>query len=70
MVNIDDITTGMRVRYTWREFKGTGIIRELVPNGRVAVKCDDISLIVLVPISDISLLATENLPPLKRKGKA
>ena len=70
MVNADDVTTGMRVRYTWRTFKGTGIIRELVSNNRVAVKCDDSSLIVLVPISDISPLATENLPPLKRRVKA
>lgn len=70
MVNADDVTTGMRVRYTWRNIEGTGIIRELVSNNRVAVKCDDCSLIVLVPISDISLLATENLPPLKRRVKA
>lgn len=70
MVNEDDVARGIRVVYKWREFKGTGVIQELVPDNRAAVKCDDSSLIVIVSYDNISPLVTENLPPLKRGDKA
>ncbi|MCK9327117.1 MAG: hypothetical protein M0P69_16610 [Bacteroidales bacterium] len=69
-MNSDDIIPGIQVRYKWRTYEGTGIIREKVPGDRVAVKCDDCSLIVLVDVKDVSPLATENLPPLNKKAKA
>jgi hypothetical protein len=68
-LNSDDIVPGIRVRYKWRTYEGTGIVKEKVPGDRVAVKCDDCSLIVLVDAKDVSPLVTENLPPLKRRVK-
>ena len=70
MVNADDVATGIRVRYKWREFTGTGVIKELVHDNMAAVKCDGCSLIVIVSCDDISPLVTENLPPLEDRIKA
>jgi len=69
-LNSDDIIPGIRVRYKWRTYEGTGIVKEKVPGDRVAVKCNKSSLIVLVDVKDVSPLVTENLPPLKRRVKA
>ena len=69
-MNSDDINPGIQVRYKWRTYEGTGIVREKVPGNRVAVKCNDCSLIVIVSCDDISPLVTENLPPLKDRIKA
>ena len=68
-MNSDDIVPGIQVRYKWRTYEGTGIVKEKVPGNRVAVKCNKSSLIILVDVKDVSPLAIENLPPLKRRVK-
>lgn len=68
-MNSEDIAPGIRVRYKWRTFSGIGVIKHLVPGDRVAVKCEDSSLIVVISIGDISPIVTENLPPITRKVK-